>query len=267
MTTVRCVIASEQRQLDDALRVRWAVFGAELGLLGAPPPAPRDVSCFDTLETTLHFVVYAGDKAVATSRLLLPNAEVARTSGMRLGIELEQKLDLSAVDAPGMRLAETTRYCVMSGYRGSEVLLRLQSEMYRESRRRGVTHWIASANTETDCEQDALIAFQVAARLKCVSPRWRVTPHEATRPPEVPEAPLYTPEERLRACQGHLEGLRLPRTLSLFSKKLGARFISEPLYDARFHRYATPLVAELDAIPASTLAWFDALSAGASRAA
>ncbi|MFP2908152.1 GNAT family N-acetyltransferase [Pyxidicoccus sp. 3LFB2] len=267
MTTVRCVIASEQRQLDDALRVRWAVFGAELGLLGAPPPAPRDVSCFDTLETTLHFVVYAGDKAVATSRLLLPNAEVARACGRRLGIELEQKLDLEGVDAPGMRLAETTRYCVLNGYRGSEVLLRLQAEMYRESRRRGVTHWIASANTETDCTEDALIAFQVAARLKCVSPDWKVTPRESAHAPQVPEAPLYTPEERLRACQGRFEGLRLPRTLSLFARKLGARFISEPLYDARFHRYATPLVAALDAIPASTLAWFDAFPAGAARAA
>jgi hypothetical protein len=267
MTTVRCVIATEQRQLDDALRVRWAVFGTEMGLLGAPPPAPRDVSCFDTLETTLHFVVYAGDTAVATSRLLLPNAEVARASGQRLGIELEQKLDLRQVDAPGMRLAETTRYCVLRGYRGSEVLLRLQAEMYRESRRRGVTHWIASANTETDCAQDALIAFQVAARMRCVSPHWKVTPHEPAHPPEVPEAPLYTPEERLRACQGRFDGLRLPRTLSLFAKKLGARFISEPLYDARFHRYATPLVAALDAIPASTLAWFDALSVSASRAA
>ncbi|MFP2926316.1 GNAT family N-acyltransferase [Pyxidicoccus sp. 3LG] len=267
MTTVRCVIASEQRQLDDALRVRWAVFGAELGLLGAPPPAPRDVSCFDTLETTLHFIVYADDKAVATSRLLLPNAEVARTSGQRLGIELEQKLDLGNVDAPGMRLAETTRYCVMSGWRGSEVLLRLQGEMYRESRRRGVTHWIASANTETDCAEDALIAFQVAARLRCVNDRWKVTPHQPSPAPETPEAPLYTPEARLRACQGRFDGLRLPRTLSLFSKKLGARFIGEPLYDARFRRFSTPLVAELDAIPASTLAWFDALPAGASRAA
>ncbi|MCP3139292.1 N-acyl amino acid synthase FeeM domain-containing protein [Pyxidicoccus xibeiensis] len=267
MTTVRCVIASNQRQLDDALRVRWAVFGAELGLLGAPPPAPRDVSCFDTLETTLHFIVYADDKAVATSRLLLPNTEVARTAGLRLGIELEQKLDLGSVDEPGMRLAETTRYCVMSGWRGSEVLLRLQAEMYRASREHGVTHWIASANTETDSSIDALIAFQVAARMKCVSPRWKVTPHESSQPPETPEAPLYTPEERLRACQGHFDGLRLPRTLSLFAKKLGARFIGEPIYDARFHRYSTPLVAALDAIPSNTLAWFDSLRDCASRAA
>ena len=267
MKTVRCVIASEQRQLDDALRVRWAVFGAELGLLGTPPPAPRDVSCFDTLETTLHFVVYAGSAPVATSRLLLPNAEVARASGRRLGIELEQKLDLEGVDAPGMRLAETTRYCVMSGYRGSEVLLRLQAEMYRESRCRGVTHWIAAANTETDCEVDARIAFQVATRMGCVSPRWKVAPRARAQAPEASVAPLYTPEERLLAFQGRLEGLRLPRTLSLFAKKLGARFIGEPLYDARFHRYAAPLIAELDAIPASTLVWFEALPGGASRAA
>ena len=52
----------------------------------------------------MHLVVYAGSQPVATSRLLLPNAEVAQLTGKRLGIALEQKLDLSGVSAPGLSL-------------------------------------------------------------------------------------------------------------------------------------------------------------------
>src|SRR5687767_11571686 len=35
MTTLSCRVATTQRQLDDALRIRWPVFGKELGLLGS----------------------------------------------------------------------------------------------------------------------------------------------------------------------------------------------------------------------------------------
>jgi L-ornithine Nalpha-acyltransferase len=266
-TSVHCLVASTQRQLDDALRVRWAVFGGEMHLLGAPPPARREVNCFDTLETTVHLVVYAQGRPVATTRLLLPNAEVARENGTRLGIDLEQKFDLSTVGGPGQLFAETTRYCVLREWRGSEVLLCLQSALYQESRRRGVTHWIASANTETDSPEDARLALRVAAHRGLVSERWHVRAHAPGAPPAEPLAPLYSPEERLRAREGRLDGLRLPRTLSFFASKLGARFIGEPLFDAHFRLHSLPLVAALDEIPASTLAHFEGSRADARRAA
>lgn len=268
MTPVYCLVASTQRQLDDALRVRWTVFGQELGLIGGPlPPAPREVDCFDTLETTVHLVVYAGSRPVATSRLLLPSLEVARVTGGYLGIALEQKLDLASVGSPGIRLAESTRFCILKEWRHSEVLLRLQAGLYQESRRLGVTHWIASANTETDSGEDAAVLSQVAAHRSWVSHRWRVQAREPSRPPVVPSAPLYTPAERVRAREGRLDGLRMPRTLMLFAHKMGARFISEPLYDTHFRRFSMPLIAALDEIPASTLALFDTLDAASTRAA
>lgn len=268
MTSLTCRVATTQRQLDDALRVRWAVFGAELRLLAGPmPPAPREVSCFDTLETTVHLVVYADGTPVATSRLLLPNPEVALATGGHLGIELEQKLDLSGVGGPGLLFAESTRFCVLKAWRHSEALLHLQAGLYRESLRRGVTHWIASANTETDSAEDARLVFQVAGHRGLVSPRWRVRAHAQPASPEPPGALLYTPSQRARARQGQLDGLRLPPVLSLFARKMGARFVAEPLYDAGFRRFSLPLVAALEEIPASTLARFDALDASASRAA
>jgi L-ornithine Nalpha-acyltransferase len=268
MTSLCCLVATTQRQLDDALRVRWAVFGAELRLLGGPvPPAPREVNCFDTLETTVHLVVYADDMPVATSRLLLPNPEVALATGGHLGIELEQKLDLSGVGGPGLVFAESTRFCILKPWRHTEALVWLQAGLYKESRRRGVTHWIASANTETDSAEDARLIFQLATHQGLVSQRWRVRVRTSSASPDLPSAILYTPSERVRARQGRLDGLRMPRVLSLFAYKMGARFVAEPLYDAGFRRFSLPLVAALDEIPPDTLARFDALGADTSHAA
>jgi L-ornithine Nalpha-acyltransferase len=268
MTSVYCRVVTTQRQLDDALRVRWAVFGEELRLFeGLRPSAPREVDCFDTLETTMHLVVYAGSRPVATSRLLLPNSEVARATGGLLGIALEQKFDLSGVSGPGIQLAESTRFCILKEWRHSEALVRLQAGLYQESRRLGVTHWIASANTETDSVEDASLVSQLAAHKNWMSSLWRVWPREQSIPPHSPSAPLYTPSERARARAGQLAGLRMPRPLALFAHRMGARFIGEPHYDAHFRRFAMPLIAALDELPSNTLALFDALEARMPRAA
>ena len=267
MSTLHCLVATTQKHLDDALRIRWTVFGSELGLLTTHPPALREVHCFDTLETTLHFIVYANQRPVATARLLLPNSEVASTTGQFLGIDLEQKFDLSALCVPGVTPAETTRYCVLGRWRGSEALLLLNAVMYQESRRRGVSHWVAAANMETDSLDDARLVCRLAAHQGLVSERWRVEPRIHPEGPSEPEAPLYSPQQRQRAREGMLEGLRLPRTLSLFSRKLGARFVGNPIYDTQFRRYALPLVSALDDIPSSTLAHFEALTASPQKVA
>jgi L-ornithine Nalpha-acyltransferase len=251
MTTLTCHITTTHQQLDDALRVRWEVFGTELELLGRPAhTVPRENNGFDTLETTAHVIVYADGVPVATTRLLLPNPEVARATGGRWGIDLESKVDLSELGGPNLVFAETTRFCILKGWRRSAVLMWLHAGLLQESRRRGVTHWVASANTETDSAEDARIAFQVATHQGLLSTRWRARTLAYPKPPEVPAAPIYTPEERERARQGRFEGLRLPGVLSLFSGKLGARFIAEPLYDAGFRRFSLPLVAALEDVPA-----------------
>jgi hypothetical protein len=59
----------------------------------------------------------------------------------------------------------------------------------------------------------------------------------------------------------------MPRAPILFARKMGARFIAEPLYEAGFRRFTLPLIAALDEIPASTLARFNALENGTCHAA
>jgi hypothetical protein len=223
MSGIHCCVAVTRQEIDDALRVRWAVFGEEMGLIAEAPGAPREVDAFDTLETTLHFVAYADGRAVATV------------------------------------VAEATRFCVLAPYRRAGAVEALDALMRRESRRRGVTHWIAAANAETDAAEDARIIQRVAERMGFWSRRFQALPIGDEAPPAPERCPFYTPEERERARAGDLAGLRLPRALVVFARRLGARFTGEPRYDARFRRFAMPLVAAVDLAAAereeSAAAW------------
>ncbi|QSQ16849.1 N-acyl amino acid synthase FeeM domain-containing protein [Myxococcus landrumensis] len=261
-------VAATQRELDDVARIRWAVFGGELGLLSAQSAlSRREVTCVDTLDTTVHVLVYAGHEPVATMRVALPNAEVAANQGGKVGLEMEQRVDLSGLLQPGRVVAEPSRFCVLPKWRRSEAVTWLQAGMYVESLRRGVTHWIASTNLETDSPEDALLSWRVAAHRGWLSPNWRVAVPDPRRAPVQPRKPYYTPEERAQAAQGLLDGLRLPRAPVLFARTMGARFISEPLYDTYFQWFTLPLVMALDEVPADSVACFRALEHGLRPAA
>jgi L-ornithine Nalpha-acyltransferase len=251
MSSLSCRVATAPHELDDALRVRYQVFGQEARMLGPQRPrAPREVDCFDTLRTTVHIVVYVDDQPVATTRLLTPNREVAAFADTLLGLDIEKKLDLSEVVSPDRVFAETTRYCIAQEHRHHRgVLLGLQSALYRESRRRGVTHWIAAATMETDSQEEADHYFQVAARLGLVSERFRVRTREWPPPPKEPLSPRLDAKRVGRTPH-------LPPVMSLFANKMGARFIEAPHFDPAFHRFTVPLVAALDEIPQATLDLF-----------
>ncbi|MCY1045650.1 GNAT family N-acetyltransferase [Corallococcus sp. bb12-1] len=262
MTSIhwRWRVATTQREMDDAARIRWAVFGGELGLMaGQGAPSKREVTCFDTLDTTLHVLVYAGTEPVGALRLFLPNPQVAASQGGTVGLEMEQRVDLSGLVRPERVFAEPSRFCVLEPWRRSEAVTWLQAGMYVESWRRGVTHWIASANLETDSREDALLSWRVAASRGWLSPRWQVDVPEPWQAPAHPRSPFYTPEERAKAEQGAMDGLRLPRAPSLFARTLGARFIAKPLYDTYFQWFTLPLIIALDEIPADSLTRFHTL--------
>ncbi|RKG86427.1 N-acyl amino acid synthase FeeM domain-containing protein [Corallococcus terminator] len=260
MTCMHWRVATTQREIDDAARIRWAVFGGELGLLsGQPSTSRREVTSLDTLDTTVHVVVYADTEPVATVRLLLPNPEMAASLGGTVGIDLEQRVDLSGVIRPEMVIAEPSRFCVLESWRRADVVTCLQAGMYVESLRRGVTHWIASANLDTDSREDALLSWQVAASRGWLSPHWRVSVPDPWQAPSQPRSPFYTPEERAKAEQGALDGLRMPRAPALFARSLGARFIAEPLFDTYFQWFTLPLIITLNEVPVDSVARFLAL--------
>lgn len=244
MVHISCRVADSRREIDEALRLRWTVFGEELGLLH-PRATRREIDDYDTLETTVHLLAYVDGAAVATFRLILPSPDVALGRGWGLGLDIEERFDLGALADSGVSLAEVTRICVLRAFRRRGVAVALLTAMVLESRRLGVTHWVGVANTETDAADDAAIVTQVAAAHRVVSPSHRLLPRTVSAPPQEPRARFYTGDARRGTAQGDLAGLALPRPLEVLTR-MGFRLAGAPVYDVRFKRFAVPVVAVMD---------------------
>jgi hypothetical protein len=222
----------------EAQRLRWQVYGEEEALLPASIGAGgREIDARDDGEGSTHVLAYAGEEPAGTVRLVEPRG--------RLGLDIDAKVDLGALKAPGIMLAEVTRFCVLRQYRCTGATSALFSALHAESVRRGITHWVAGANMETDCAEDAALAYRVARAQRLVSEHLRAEPRVHTVAETPRRRPYYTEEQRARARGGDVAGLALPRTLSIFATRMGARFIGSPVYDAYFNVFALPLVAEL----------------------
>jgi L-ornithine Nalpha-acyltransferase len=246
MLDIQCYVAETRRQLDDALRVRYQVFAEELEYIEpARRFVPREVDPFDTLETTIHLVACVGGEPAGVVRLLSPNREVARSSGAFFGVDLESKFDLSSLAERGLRLAETMRYCVLSRYRRRAVAAALHAAAVDLSRSRGITHWLGCANTETDSIEDAHIIRAVAARRGVQHGYNRVEPRAPSAAPLPSRHAFYSALERRRA-DVDLAGLPFPRTLELYARRMAARFIGPPIYDATFRMCSMPLLIAVD---------------------
>ena len=251
MTRYSCAVARTTREIGEAQRLRWRVYGQEENMLSARACVDgREIDARDG--AAVHFIVRAGEDVVGTVRLLPASPDA--TGAGRVGLDLEAKLDLTALAAPGIVPAEITRFCVLRAYRGTGVTPALFAALHAESRRRGITHWLAVANTETDFAEDARLAYEIARARNLVSVDLQVAPRApAVVPPATPRLrPCYTPEQRRRArtAPHALIELDLPRTLSVFARRMGARFAGAPYYEPDFGVFALPLVVALaDAEP------------------
>jgi putative hemolysin len=251
MRHFRCIIARTEREIIDAQRLRWKVYGEEEGLLPASACiGGRELDALDYRDATTHLLVYEGHEAVGTVRLLEPSAGVEERQSGRVGLDLESKLDLSAFAQPGIVPAEITRFCILRQYRRTGVAKALFSALHAESERRGITHWVAGANMETDCAEDAVLAYRVAHEKNLMNDRFAVAVRADERPQTPRRRPCYTGEQRLRAQEGDIAGIKLPRTLSVFATSMCARFIGPPVYDTYFNVFALPLVASIIEIAA-----------------
>lgn len=238
-------VARTREEIRDAQRVRDQVFVKEKALLRRDASAlDREADEYDDLETTVHFVACVDGVPAGTVRLLRPNRDVARALGEPFGIDLASRYDLQPFAIAGASIAEVSRMCIVPGLRGTAVLGELYLAMYRESRRIGLTHWVAAGNAETDALEDAEIAYRIAERDGLVSPRWRVAPQPGASTPGPSSRPLYSEEERARARAGDLRGLRLPRTLETFAR-LAGRYMGRPIRERSYTVCSLPLVVDL----------------------
>ena len=252
MTRYTGTIGRTARDVADAQRVRWRVYGEEESMISASACVNgREIDAHDGHRDTIHVIVRADEEVVGTVRLLLgsaaPPVHADAAQRRRVGLDLDSRLDLTALAAPGVVLAEITRFCVLRAYRGTGVTPALFAALRAESARRGITHWVAVANTETDVIEDANLAHQIARAKKLVSPHLDVTPRAPAPPAPRRVRPCYTPDQRLRArlAPHALADLDLPRTLSVFARRMGARFVGGPYYEPDFGVFALPLVVAL----------------------
>jgi putative hemolysin len=244
MRSFACRVARGRREIADAQRVRWRVYGEEERLLApAACPGGREVDARDDDPDTVHLVVHAGDEPVGTVRLLSPRQSANDNGRPALGLELESSFDLGASWPAEIVPGEVTRYCVLRAYRCTGVAGALYAALLTESRRRGITHFFAAANMETDHAEDAAVAYRLLRGRGLVDGRFFARPRP--QPPVQPSGrrACYSDEQRWSAQRGQLGGLPIPRTLALFATRMGARFIGPPAYDRTFNVFALPLVA------------------------
>lgn len=242
MGIIKCVVATKCEELDDAARIRYDVLAKEQQLLDTVRHVvPREVDALDTLPTTKHFLAYVDESAVGTGRMVLPNAEVAQATGTLFGFDIESKFVLENLVRPGMRLAETMRYCVLPDARRLPVAAALVQEGLRFSRAHGITHWVGSATMETrDPDEAARIAALMdemgfVDREVLIAPRQTVCPTAWPRTAAFESAscslPMVSPSNT-----------NIPRVLAMYLRRLRARIIGPPMFDTRFRGYSIPIL-------------------------
>lgn len=245
---VRVVVARSEQQIQDAERVRWQVYCAEECLL--PPTSGKDqreIDDNDFSPFTAHLLAYVGDEPVGTVRLITAPRAGGRAKGHH-ELPIESKFALSGFERPGIVLAEVTRYCVLRKFRGTRVTPALFAALHAESKRRGISHWVAGANAATDSSEDAAIAYRLIVARNLLSNVFRAQSLDSMRLPDVDghaQRCLYTAEQRSSAARGELDALKLPHTLQLFAAKMAARYLGPPAFDTNFKVFAVPLVTRI----------------------
>jgi hypothetical protein len=248
MRQYQAIVAVTPAQVADAQRLRYRVYVDEERLLVPGPACPaQNGLCIDALDAdspTAHILVYAGDQPAGTVRLTVVARALdlggaggeSETFGGRLPFEVR---GLPPVALVGV----VERFCVLRRFRGTNVTPALYAGLREESRRRGVTHWLAAVNAETNCPVEAGLVYGVAAARGLVS---NVITARSCGPAPSGQCTRHVYDEAQRrqaGAPGMRAALPLPRTLGLFARRLGGRYVGRPIFDHLFGVFALPLVA------------------------
>jgi putative hemolysin len=168
---------------------------------------------------------------------------VEGASARALGLDLESSFELAVRTKSGIVAGEVTRYCVKRAYRCTPVARMLHAALTSESLSRGITHWFAAANMETDDPDEAALVYELVLARNLVDPRFRAAPRHHL--PALDRRRCYTEEERAQARGDGAATPRLPRAIALFTGRMGARCIGAPAYDPYFNVFALPIVAKV----------------------
>jgi putative hemolysin len=205
------VIAREPREVEAAQRLRYRVFGEELGADLPSAASGLDQDAFDPFCDHL-LVRDATSGAVVGTYRILPAERAARAGGFYTATEF----DLGrVVELPG--LVEVGRACVDPRFRNGAVLALLWAGLAAHLRAGGYEHVMGCASVPAD---DTRRAADVCARVlrdHAAPPEWRVTPY---RPLPIEHANATSPSLLPPLVRGYL--------------RMGASVCGPPAWDPAF---------------------------------
>lgn len=228
--------ARHQDEVREAQRLRYQVFGQELGARLRPlPGTPRghDSDLFDAhCEHLLAREVLADGsqgEVVACYRLLTPAA--ARRVG---GLYAETEFDLTRLRHERHRIAELGRACVHPAHRRGAALLMLWGEITAHLQRHQLDMAVGCASVDArDGGSRAWALWNRLAPEHLAPIEWQARPRTPLHPAPALPGPVETPA----LLRGYL--------------KANAKLLGAPAWDGDFRSADFPLLLRLGDLPAS----------------
>lgn len=209
-----CSLAKNQTELEEAQRIRYQVFGEEMGAKLPSAASGLDVDRFDRYCEHLLVRDHSNNTVVGTYRILPP--EQARVAG---GYYSETEFDLSRLAHLRENMAEVGRSCVHADYRDGATITQLWGGLADYVMQNDHEYLIGCASISmNDGGHYAASVFNKVYKLHAAPEEFRVTPHH--------RLPLETLNQ-------HLDVI-LPPLIKGYLR-LGAYIAGEPAYDAEFN--------------------------------
>ncbi len=209
-----CELAKTQAELEEAQRIRFKVFGEEMGAKLPSAATGLDIDRFDMFCDHLLVRDQMNNKVVGTYRILPP--EQAKKSG---GYYSETEFDMSSLQHLRARMAEVGRSCIDADYRDGATITQLWAGLAEYIMKNGHEYLIGCASVSmNDGGHYAASVFNKVYKLHAAPDEYRVTPHHRL------------PVESLN---GNLDVIIPPLIKGYL--RMGAYIAGEPAWDPEFN--------------------------------
>ncbi|MFA6970042.1 MAG: GNAT family N-acyltransferase [Gallionella sp.] len=209
-----CDLAKTHSEMQEAQRIRYQVFGEEMGAKLPSASTGLDIDRFDMFCDHLLVRDQSNDKVVGTYRILPP--EQARIAG---GYYSETEFDISRLAHLRDGMAEVGRSCVDANYRDGATITHLWSGLADYIVKNGHEYMIGCASMSmSDGGHYAASVFNKVYKLHAAPAEYSVIPHN--------RLPLESLNQNLDVI--------IPPLIKGYLR-LGAYIAGEPTWDADFN--------------------------------
>lgn len=209
-----CDLAKNQTELEEAQRIRYQVFGEEMGATLPSAAIGLDVDRFDRFCDHLLVRDLSNDKVVGTYRIL-PPAQAIKAGGYYS----ETEFDMSSLQHLRSNMAEVGRSCVDADYRDGTTISQLWGGLADYIMKNGHEYLIGCASVSmSDGGHYAASVFNKIYKLHAAPAEYTVIPHN-----RLP----------LESLNGELDVIIPPLVKGYL--RMGAYIAGEPAFDPEFN--------------------------------